>query len=81
MSEKEVNIEAKQGATVKIEHKRGSGTRDQDKVQIKVHESDSVTPEGLENACFEAVEKATSTMKELRESVYTGEKFNEGKTD
>ena len=62
------NIEAKQGATVKIETKRGTGTRDQDKVNVKVHTAEPVDAESLENACEEARKKAiTKSVKNLTE--------------
>lgn len=75
MSEPDVvkEVSTKAGSTVKIEHKRGSGTRDQDKVQVKVHESTQF----VSDATDKAVEQATSAMETLRSSSYEGDEGGE----
>lgn len=57
-------VETKSGASVTVEHKRGSGTRDQDKVKVKIHDS----VDFVEHNVDEAVDQATDAMETLRSS-------------
>lgn len=70
MSDEDVikHVEVKSGSSVVIEHKRGSGTRDQDKVKVKEHghltDTETLRNIAVENA-IEAMETLRSSNKEL----------------